>query len=495
MHPGLLCWQAPLAPRGTRRRPAGRQTRDAPATEWARGLRAGCRAAREWKAGGAVEENPGTEPRFRARPAPRARSCTDMATAPRSTGQDAGPQCPDPRPRGRPGRAARGHRAGCLRQPAAPGPACRAPGCTAATRRAAPPSWPTGRSAAAAAATPCWLPAAPRRAAQRQPPLLDVLRLGSSRTAARPGSARTRRSPRRSRCAPAGHRLGPGPRDWPTPCSAGSPPGTSDSWIAAVAPDRAADPVGYLASRPAAGLIIAAVGGFAGRGAGHRAAPDRGGPRREPDTPPGHPVRRPGAGHPRRSPRPGRPAEPRGGRRSAPIWTAVTRPGYLRSGRAVWPCRTRRASSLRSALARAETGTAHPATPARARRSAGAGDRRWLDLCAGPGGRRGCLQPGSRRAATPGCSPPTSGNTGRGWCARRRADRRRRRGRGGRHPARLAERLVRPGNHRRPLLRARGPAAAAGRPVAQDARRRGGARRRCSAPCSAPRSPPPGPAG
>jgi 16S rRNA (cytosine967-C5)-methyltransferase len=120
-----------------------------------------------------------------------------------------------------------------------------------------------------------------------------------------------------------------------------------DSWITAVAPDRAVNPVGYLAVKTShPGWIVAAVSeslgeepvtglpltevALAANGIrpGSPCAPSQGWP------PP--PTSSPGA------------ATPRGGRRSAPIWTAVTRPGYLRSGRAARPCRTRRASSPRS---------------------------------------------------------------------------------------------------------------------------------------------------
>ena len=44
----------------------------------------------------------------------------------------------------------------------------------------------------------------------------------------------------------------------------------------------------------------------------------------------------------------------------------------------------------------------------------GAPDRRWLDLCAGPGGKARLLSGLGRRVAR-GCSPPMPGRTGRSW--------------------------------------------------------------------------------
>ena len=174
-----------------------------------------------------------------------------------------------------------------------------------------------------------------------------------------------------------------------------------ECWIAATAPDRAADPVGHLAvrySHPA--WIVAAFAASLGEdtatglsqteavlaasaGApGSPCAPCPGSRPRQNSSPPGR----------------GQPA----GHRLAPIWRRATRPRSTRSGRAARRCRMRPASWPRS---RSPGWTWEPRT--------GAGS-----TCApGRAARPGCC-PGWRPAAAPGCSPPTPACTGRGWCGR-----------------------------------------------------------------------------
>ena len=324
-----------------------------------------------------------------------------------------------------------------------------------------------------------------RALADIDPPLLDVLRLGTHQLLA------TRIGPHAAvatSVALARDVAGAGAAGFANAVLRRVATRDLDSWIAAVAPDRAADPVGYLAVKTShPGWIVAAVSESLGE------EPVTGLPLTE-EALAANGIRPrvtlcavPGLAAPADLVARGSQAAP--GRRSAHIWTAATPQGYLRSGRAVWPCRTRRASLPRS---RWPAWTQAPRTRARGALVATAAG----SICApGPAERRGC-SPAWRRAAAPGCSPPTSGNTGPGWCARRwPRSAPPRGGRGGRHQARLAARLVRPGDRRCPLLRDSGPCGAA--------RTRAGARRRptwrrsasCSVRCSAPRSTLPGPAG
>jgi len=156
-----------------------------------------------------------------------------------------------------------------------------------------------------------------------------------------------------------------------------------DSWIAAVAPDRAADPVGYLAVKTShPGWIVAAVSESLGE---------------EPVT--GLPLTEVALAANGIRPQvtlcavPGL-ADPadlvaRGGK--AARWSPFG--AYLdggdpagipevRQGRAAVQDEASQLAAL--ALARAETGTAHPTEPGH---GSPGGDRRWLDLCAGPGGK------------------------------------------------------------------------------------------------------------
>jgi transcription termination factor NusB len=157
--------------------------------------------------------------------------------------------------------------------------------------------------------------------------------------------------------------------------------GTRDleAWITATAPGRAADPVGHLAVRHShtrwivdaisAALAEDAATGFSETEAALAASAGR---------------------------------RPRAGRRSALIWSPVTRRRSPRWGRAARRCRMRPASWPRS---RSPGWTWAPRT--------GAGS-----TCApGRAARRGCW-PGWRPAGAPGCSPPTPACTGRGSCGR-----------------------------------------------------------------------------
>jgi 16S rRNA (cytosine967-C5)-methyltransferase len=153
-----------------------------------------------------------------------------------------------------------------------------------------------------------------------------------------------------------------------------------DSWIAAVAPDRAADPVGYLAVRTShPGWIVAAVGESLGE---------------EPVT--GLPLSEaalaangirpqvtlcavPGLATPAELAARGTKAT-----RWSPFGVAMDSGDpagipEVRQGRAAVQDEASQLAAL--ALTRAEAGPAGPG------RGAPDGDRRWLDLCAGPGGK------------------------------------------------------------------------------------------------------------
>ena len=186
-----------------------------------------------------------------------------------------------------------------------------------------------------------------------------------------------------------------------------------DSWIAAVAPDRAADPVGYLAVKTShPGWIVAAVSESLGE---------------EPVT--GLPLTEVALAANGIRPRvtlcavPGlaAPADLVARGSQAARWSPFG--AYLdggdpagipevRQGRAAVQDEASQLAAL--ALARAD-GRPRGARPGRLRTATAAGS-----TCApGQAERLGC-SPGWRWAAAPGCSPPTSENTGPGWCARRR---------------------------------------------------------------------------
>ena len=110
----------------------------------------------------------------------------------------------------------------------------------------------------------------------------------------------------------------------------------------------------------------------------------------------------------------------------------------------------------------------------------GAADRRWLDLCAGPGGKARLLAGLAAGAGRPAARRRRRACTGRGWCGRDR----RPRAAGvivadGTAPA-WRPGVIRPGDRRRPVLRPRRAAQAAGGPLAQVT----GGRGRRSAACS-----------
>ena len=346
-----------------------------PATEWARGLRLGT--------GEPGSGQPGSGAGYRAG------SGRDRRRGP-GAGLTWPPAAPQHRPGRRPAvprpRPARSRWTCCSRSPSGmPTPTCcsrpcfPSAGCTAATRRS-PPSWPTGRSAAAAATTPCWPPAAPGRWPTSTPRCWTCS--GSAPTSCwRPGSARTRRWPRRSRW--------PGP--WPGQGAAGFANAVLrrvatrdlDSWIAAVAPDRAADPVGYLAVKTShPGWIVAAVSESLGE---------------EPVT--GLPLTEAALAANGIRPRVTLCAVP-GLATPADLLARGSQPArwspfgaYLdggdpagipevRQGRVAVQDEASQLAAL--ALTRAETGTARSADAVPGDPDA---DRRWLDLCAGPGGK------------------------------------------------------------------------------------------------------------
>ena len=142
---------------------------------------------------------------------------------------------------------------------------------------------------------------------------------GSARTSCSPpGSARTRRSPRRWTWP--GRSPGRARRASSTPCCAGSPPGTWRPGSTPPRPAAAADPLGHLASATATRAWIVAA--FAHRSARTRRpwpGRDRGRAGRGQRPAPGDPVRGPRPGHARQNSWPaGR--SPRAGPRSARIW-------------------------------------------------------------------------------------------------------------------------------------------------------------------------------
>ena len=134
------------------------------------------------------------------------------------------------------------------------------------------------------------------------------------------------------------------------------------------------------------------------------------------------------------------------------------------------------------ALARADTG--------------GARSGPWLDMCAGPGGKARLLA-GLAAEARAGCSPRTCASTGPAWSGppwayagrippgpsrhNRRRDR-----------SSVADRLIRPGARRRPMLGSRRAPAAAGGQVAPVTTGCDRAGRACSDGCSRPLSTRPG---
>jgi 16S rRNA (cytosine967-C5)-methyltransferase len=214
-----------------------------------------------------------------------------------------------------------------------------------------------------------------RALADIDPPLLDVLRLGTHQLLA------TRIGPHAAvatSVALARAVAGAGAAGFANAVLRRVATRDLDSWIAAVAPDRAADPVGYLAVKTShPGWIVAAVSQSLGE---------------EPVT--GLPLTEAALAANGTRPQvtlcavPGltTPAELVARGSKAARWSPFG--AYLdggdpagipevRQGRAAVQDEASQLAAL--ALARAEAGPAGPGAPD--------GDRRWLDLCAGPGGK------------------------------------------------------------------------------------------------------------
>ncbi len=205
-----------------------------------------------------------------------------------------------------------------------------------------------------------------------------------------------------------------------------------------------------------------------------------GGPRRAPSTASSRPCSRPTTRHRRCTSWPGRASRPStswsrqatsSGAGGSPIGAVLLsgEPGDIaavRDGRAAVQDEGSQLVAL--ALATAETAPGIPA--------------RWLDLCAGPGGKAGVLgalaRPGRRRPRRERGEPAPGGaralhpqTCGRAGGSERPQHRGAHGGRAGRRGGRA--RGIRPGSRRRPLHRARGAAAASGGEVATIALRRG----------------------
>ena len=199
---------------------------------------------------------------------------------------------------------------------------------------------------------------------------------------------RTPRSARPSRWSGTGS--GTAPAGWPTRCCARSPSGTSTTGSRAVAPDAAADPLGHLADRaqpPAVGGPGDARGaggaGRASRAAGRRARrAARRGQRRAARSPwwPG----------------PGWPSRPS-------CWPPAARPGRWSPYAVRWPAGDPGSAGGRAARAGpgCRTRAASWSPPRWRTRPLDGRDERWLDLCAGPGGKAALLGAlAARRGAT-----------------------------------------------------------------------------------------------
>ena len=234
------------------------------------------------------------------------------------------------------------------------------------------------------------------------PPLREVLRLGTHQLlATRVARARGRRDVRGPRPGPGRAAARPGSS---TRCSAGWPPGT---WRPGSGSRRRAATPTRSVTWPSATAIPAGWSRRWPRRWGRMPQAVWPGPRR-PWRPTG-----PGPGSrcawcpawptPRSSwPPAAQPAawSPFG------AYLAGRGPGRDRgpSAAAARPSRTRRASSPRSR----SPGWSWPAP-----------DRRWLDLCAGPGRQGPAARPGWRRSAGRTCWPRTRARTGPGWPATR----------------------------------------------------------------------------
>ena len=166
------------------------------------------------------------------------------------------------------------------------------------------------------------------------------------------------------------------------------------SWLEIAAPSRADDLAGHLSvtcSHPRwiVGALSEALGEDPGPGGRHSAGRDRGRSGREQRAPAGHPLRRARAGRPGRA----------GGRRRAagPVVPVRRLPGRGRSGPGdgggrgpgVGPGRGQPAGRARAGPGgRGRGGRGRADVAGRTWPGAGrARRRRWLDLCAGPGGK------------------------------------------------------------------------------------------------------------
>jgi len=222
-----------------------------------------------------------------------------------------------------------------------------------------------------------------RALADIDPPLLDVLRLGAHQLLA------TRIAPHAAVATSvtlARAAAGAGAAGFANAVLRRVATRDLESWVAAVAPDRAADPVGYLAVKTShPGWIVAAASAALGE------EPVTGLPRTEAalDANGTRP-------HVALCAVPGlaSPADliARGARgaRWSPFgaYLAGGDPAGLPEVRQGLAAVQDEASQLAAlALARADTGGTPAAAVEAGATDAGAGDRRWLDLCAGPGGK------------------------------------------------------------------------------------------------------------
>ena len=237
------------------------------------------------------------------------------------------------------------------------------------------------------------------------------------------------------------------------------------------APRRDADPA-RAPGRPVQPSPVDGAGGGRGAGRGHRGrhGRDGGGPGGGRDPSPGHPVR--GA-------RPGDPAELVAAGGEPATWSPFG--AYLAGGDpgAIEAVSARRAgvqdeASQLAAIAVARAGLAGP-------------DRRWLDMCAGPGGKARLLaRPGGAARGAPG-GHRRRARTGPGWPATRCRSPARRPPRPWTGPRPPGGPGSSTGCWRTSRAPASGRCAAARRPAGAGRRRTSWAWAGCSAACSAAR--------
>ena len=309
-------------------------------------------------------------------PRPRRRRRLGMTAPPRHDGPTGGRRRPPRRGKPQPDAAAAGSPSTCCgpSTSATPTPTspCRGCSATAASRAAtprSPPSSPTARCAVAGTYDAVLAACVDRPLDQVDPPVLDLLRLGAHQLLAMrvPPHAAVGATVELARAV-----AGEGRSSFVNAVLRKVGRQDLASWLAEVAPAAGTDPLGHLAvahSHPrwVVSALRDALGGDLAETAALLAADNE-----------------PAAGHPRR------PARPQHGRRPASP-TEPSRPAGRRTPRVLPAGDPGRLAAVRDGRAGVQDEGSQLVALALAAAPLDGRDERWLDLCAGPGGKAALL--------------------------------------------------------------------------------------------------------